>query len=157
MEGRIADDIVLVMSKDEDELEKQQKKESPLELVKELFTNHKLSLFINFLNLTFLSFNWFLGYFALKSVKGNMFINGFIYSLIDGGCNIINGKLGNKFGILPVAIFCNMIGAVAMVIKLCYEESVAIQMLTTFASCFSIGIWAGLCLSIRTSIMPKKF
>jgi hypothetical protein len=67
-------------------------------ILKDIWQNNKLneyytlSLFIS--NCVF----WYLGYFLVAKIPGNIFVNGMVYSMVDSFCQLIGARIGMYLG-----------------------------------------------------------
>lgn len=68
------------------------------ELLKEIFKKFKMTLFNLTVNYTLFNCQWFLALYIVNGIKGNIFVNGIVYSFTDGMSMIFGGFIVNKFG-----------------------------------------------------------
>jgi hypothetical protein len=65
---------------------------------------------------------WFLALYIVNGIKGNIFVNGIVYSFVDGSSMIMGGYIINRYGTANTGKFVNILGLICVTIRLFYPE-----------------------------------
>lgn len=64
-----------------------------------------------------------LGLYSLSSIKGNIFLNGIMYSICDSIGVLVGGYVVNRFGTFATGKFVNIIALCSVIFRLIFPEN----------------------------------
>ena len=104
----------------EGEFDEPSERSSPMQLIKLFASTNKLNCYMSASNGMLTCFIWYLGYFKVATIAGNIFINGIIYSFVDSLCQLISGPICNLIGDFNLAFILNIAGVLAVTVQLIF-------------------------------------
>lgn len=138
-EYRVPKHAVLVLKPKEDGDSEEQVMDMK-NIISDIWRNNKLneyytlSIFIS--NCVF----WYLGYFLVAKIPGNIFVNGMVYSLVDSCCQLIGARIGIYFGPFKAHKAIMIVAISTAVVKMCTYDQNSIQLLTTVILVFCASV-----------------